>query len=121
MIDLIRSEEEKHQEFLGKISKMLSEEIGGDSYKKVQHNDSGRRAHGSTVPHRASYRKRRVGADFLTETRRAQRTGIRLTSSDSYLFTPTALRHSSFCIQHSKLNPPVPLCLRENSRALAAD
>ena len=36
MIDLIRSEEEKHQEFLGKISKMFSEEIEGDSYKEVQ-------------------------------------------------------------------------------------
>ena len=38
MIDLIRSEEEKHQEFLGKISKMFSEEIEGDSYRRVQHN-----------------------------------------------------------------------------------
>ena len=35
MIDLIRSEEEKHQEFLGKISKMFSEEIEGDSYRRV--------------------------------------------------------------------------------------
>ena len=38
MIDLIRSEEEKHQEFLGKISKMFFEEIEGDSYRRVQHN-----------------------------------------------------------------------------------
>ena len=38
MIHLIRSEEEKHQEFLGKISKMFSEEIEGDSYRRVQHN-----------------------------------------------------------------------------------
>ena len=38
MIDLIRSGEEKHQEFLGKISKMFSEEIEGDSYRRVQHN-----------------------------------------------------------------------------------
>ena len=111
MIDLIRSEEEKHQEFLGKISKMLSEEIGGDSYKKVQHNDSGRRAHGSTVPHRASYRKRRVGADLLTETRRAQRTGIRLTSSDSYLFTPHhappfIILHSTFKIKSPRASVP---------------
>ena len=38
MIHLIRSEEEKHQEFLGKISKVFSEEIEGDSYRRVQHN-----------------------------------------------------------------------------------
>lgn len=38
MIDLIRSEEEKHQECLGKISKVFSEEIEGDSYKEVQRN-----------------------------------------------------------------------------------
>ena len=67
MIDLIRSEEEKYQELFGKISKVFSEEIGGDSYKKVQHNDSGRRAHGSTVPHRASYRKR--GSEQVSVTK----------------------------------------------------
>ncbi len=39
MIHLIRSEEEKHQEFLGKISKMFSEEIEGDHHKKVQRNE----------------------------------------------------------------------------------
>ena len=38
MIDLIRSEEENHQDFLDKISKVFSEEIEGDSYRKVQHN-----------------------------------------------------------------------------------
>ena len=111
MIDLIRSEEEKYQELFGNISKVFSEEIGGDSYKNVQHNDSGRRAHGSTVPHRASYRKRRVGADFLTETRRAQRTGIRLTSSDSYLFTPHhappfIILHSVFKIKSPRASVP---------------
>ncbi len=39
MIDLIRSEEEKHQEFLGKISKVFSEEIEGDYHKEVQRNE----------------------------------------------------------------------------------
>ena len=38
MIDLIRSEEEKYQELFGKISKVFSEEIEGDSYRKVQRN-----------------------------------------------------------------------------------
>ena len=38
MIDLIRSGEEKYQELLGKISKVFSEEIEGDSYKEVQRN-----------------------------------------------------------------------------------
>ena len=38
MIDLIRSEEEKYQELFCKISKVFSEEIEGDSYRKVQHN-----------------------------------------------------------------------------------
>ena len=105
MIDLIRSEEEKYQELFGKISKVFSEEIEGDHHKKIQRNDSGRRAHGSTVPHRASYRKRRVGADSLTETRRAQSTVIRLPSSDSHLFTPhhasrSAIHHFAFNIQN---------------------
>jgi hypothetical protein len=36
MIDLIRSEEEKHQEFLGKISKMFSEEIEGGSPQRTK-------------------------------------------------------------------------------------
>ena len=111
MIDLIRSEEEKYQECLGKISKMFSEEIEGDHHKEVQRNDSGRRAHGSTVPHRASYRKRRVGADFLTETRRTQRTVIRLPSSDSYLFTPHhappfIILHSVFKIKSPRASVP---------------
>lgn len=39
MIDLIRSEEENHQDFLDKISKVFSEEIEGDSYKEVQRNE----------------------------------------------------------------------------------
>ena len=38
MIDLIRSEEEKYQELLGKIRKVFSEEIDGDSYNEVQRN-----------------------------------------------------------------------------------
>jgi hypothetical protein len=93
-------------------------------YIRIQ--DGGDRAHGKIIARASPYRKRGVGAHFLTETRRTQRTVIRLPSSDSYLFTPhrggTGLRHSSFCIQYSKLYPPpVPLCLRENSRALAAD
>ena len=38
MIDLIRSEEEKYQELLGKIREVFSEEIDGDSYNEVQRN-----------------------------------------------------------------------------------
>ena len=32
MIDLIRSEEEKYQELLGKIREVFAEEIDGDSF-----------------------------------------------------------------------------------------
>ena len=49
--------------------------------------DGGDRTHDKIIAHWASYRKCGVGADFLTETRRTQRTGIRLRSSDSYFFT----------------------------------
>jgi hypothetical protein len=36
MINLVRSEEEKYQELLGKIREVFSEEIDGDSYNEVQ-------------------------------------------------------------------------------------
>jgi hypothetical protein len=38
MIDLIRSEEEKYQQLLGKIREVFAEEIDGDSYNEVQRN-----------------------------------------------------------------------------------
>jgi hypothetical protein len=77
-------------------------------YIRIQ--DGGDHTHGKIIARASPYRKCGVGADFLTETRRTQRTVIRLRSSDSYLCTrhrgPAAFRHSSFCIQHSKLPPP---------------
>jgi hypothetical protein len=77
-------------------------------YIRIQ--DGGDRTHGKIIARASPYRKCGVGADFLTETRRTQRTVIRLRSSDSYLCTrhrgPAALHRSSFRIQHSELNPP---------------
>jgi len=92
-------------------------------YIRIQ--DGGDRAHGKTIARASPYRKR--GLERIFSRRHGE---PREVSSGCRPLTPTsspptagaqgsAIHHFAFNIQN--YIPPVPLCLRKNSRALAAE